>query len=75
MEQDYLVYEFRMGPERFVFEAHNDRDAAKFEKYALIHFQDCLGTKFSQGSLEGPYDVSKIKGSVTREDPRCLPTS
>ena len=55
MEQDYAVYEFRMGTERFVFEAHNPRDAAKYEKYALLHFRERLGDKFSEKALQGPF--------------------
>lgn len=55
MEQDFVVYEFRMSGERFVFEAHGPKDAAKHEKYALIHFREQLGDKFAEGSLEGPF--------------------
>ena len=55
MEQDYAVYEFRMSGEKFIFEAHNPMDAAKYVKYALLHFRERLGDKFSERALEGPF--------------------
>lgn len=59
MEQDYVVFEFRMGDERFVFEAHNVKDAAQYEKYALLHFRERLGDRFSERTLEGPFEKAE----------------
>ena len=56
MEQDQVIFEFRMGSERFIFEAHNPRDAAKYQKYALLHFRERLGESFSERALEGPFE-------------------
>jgi len=61
MEQDFVVYEFRMGGEKFVFEAHGPQDAAKHQKYALLHFRERLGERFSERSLEGPFAQSDAR--------------
>ncbi len=65
MEQDSVVYEFRMGNERYIFEAHSPRDAAKFEKYALLHFRDRLGESFSERALEGPFEQADRNSQKT----------
>jgi hypothetical protein len=65
MEQDSVVYEFRMGGEKFIFEAHNPRDAAKYEKYALLHFRERLGERFSERSLEGPFEKDEKQSRKT----------
>jgi hypothetical protein len=56
MEQDSALYEFRMNGERYIFEAHGPRDAAKYETYALLHFRERLGERFSERALEGPFE-------------------
>lgn len=66
MEQDKIVYEFRMGPEVFRFEAASEYEAEEYRKYALIHFHDRLGTHFDPRLIEGP-ERAKFPANFTRK--------
>jgi hypothetical protein len=66
MEQDYVVFEFRMGDEKFSFEAHNKKDAAKYQKYALLHFRERLGERFSERAIEGPFEKTDQSPKLAR---------
>ncbi len=69
MEQDFHVFEYRMSGERFIFQAQGPHDAANHEKYALIHFKEALGIKFSEKALEGPFSRLRELASDSRAQP------
>jgi hypothetical protein len=69
MEQDFHVFEYRMQGERFVFQAQGPHDAANHQKYALIHFKEALGRRFSETALEGPFARDREAVSDSRAQP------
>lgn len=59
MEQDEILYEFKMGSEVYRFEAHSHEEAERNRPYAIMFFAEKLGNLFSEEALVGP-DLAEI---------------
>lgn len=57
MEQDFRVYEFLLGDEAYIFEAHSLREAEKHREYALSYFEERLGSRVRELNLAGPFQA------------------
>ncbi len=73
MEQDEVLYEYKMAHEVYRFEAHSHEEAEKVRQYAILHFAEKLGRAFDEEALIGPERVSPLNelGSIrpTMTDP------
>ncbi len=69
MEQNEVLYEYKMGSEVFRFEAPSHEEAEMSRSYALLHFAEKLGTLFSEEALQGP-DLAEIPtGFILEKSP------
>lgn len=60
MEQDEVLYEYKMAYEVYRFEAHSLDEAERVRPYAILHFAERLGRAFSDEALVGPERVSPL---------------
>lgn len=60
MEQDEVLYEYKMAHEVYRFEAHSLEEAERVREYAILHFAEKLGRIFDEEALIGPERVSPL---------------
>jgi hypothetical protein len=71
MEQDDILFEFKLGKEAYRFEAPSLEEAEKFRSIAMDFFRNTVGLDPSGEKLEGPVRVKLPEGFRIVHEPNA----